>query len=298
MKNSYPNILSEKFQVNCADGITLKGILLLPENPKAVLQFNCGAATKKEFYLPFLTYLAQHGYICCLWDYRGSGESAPPSLNACNYTFSDYGTKDMPAIKDYLNNRFPDKPFLISGHSVGGQQLGFMNNLQGTLGVVNFAVSTGYLPHMPLGYRLSSYFFFFIFTPISILLTGYVKTKKFGIMEDLPKKVVTEWRAWCLKKDYLFDKKFLGKTVPIGNFKNYDFPIHAFWAEDDTISTKKNTLNYWKHVQSSQPIEFSRLKPNDFGVKTIGHFGFFKKKMKDQLWPWVLKKLDEFLQKN
>jgi len=74
MENLNNKIATEKFHVKCTDGIILKGLLLLPENPKAVIQFNCGTATKKEFYLPFLEFLSQHNYICCLWDYRGSGE--------------------------------------------------------------------------------------------------------------------------------------------------------------------------------------------------------------------------------
>ena len=296
MENIDQKILTEKFQVETTDGVVLKGILLIPDKPKAVLQFNAGTATKKEFYLPFLNYLAQHGYICCVWDYRGSGESAPKDMRTCAYKYVDYGIIDMPAIKEYLNNRFTDMPFLIFGHSTGGQQVGFMNNLDGVTGVVNYAVSTGYIPNMPFSYQFFSYFFFYVFSPVSILLSGYVKAKRFNIMEDLPKNVVREWRAWCSKKDYFFDKKIYGKTVPLGHFKKLDFPIHIFWTEDDTISNEKNTHNFWKHIQSSQPIEFTRLSPKDWGVKTLGHFGFFKKRMKDKLWPMGLKKLDEFLE--
>ncbi|WP_161631526.1 hypothetical protein [Sediminibacterium sp. C3] len=44
----------EDFETTSEDGIKLKGILLIPDNPKAVLQFNCGTATggklpKKEY---------------------------------------------------------------------------------------------------------------------------------------------------------------------------------------------------------------------------------------------------------
>ena len=55
-------MIQEDFETISEDGITLKGILLIPDNPKAVIQFNCGTATKKEFYLSFLTYLAAVSY--------------------------------------------------------------------------------------------------------------------------------------------------------------------------------------------------------------------------------------------
>ncbi|WP_194972684.1 alpha/beta hydrolase family protein [Aquiflexum lacus] len=288
-------IKRESFQAICSDGVVLKGILMIPEKAKAVVQFNGGTAAKKEFYLPFLEFLATEGFICCLWDYRGSGDSAPDNLKNCNFTFSDYGLKDMPTIKDYLNSRFPQFPYLIFGHSVGGQQIGFMDNLSNVKGMVNFAVSTGYQPNMPFSYRLLFFYFFYIFTPLSILLTGYLSAKQFGIMEDLPKNVVLEWRNWCSKKDYFFDPAFYGKSVPEGNFKKFDFPIHTFWATDDTISNEKNTKSYWKHVESKKPITFYEINPSELGEKEVGHFGFFKKRLKEKLWGKALAKLEEFI---
>lgn len=291
----YAMIQKETFQTQCADGVTLKGILLIPESPKAIVQFNGGTAAKKEFYLPFLEYLASHNYACCLWDYRGNGESAPPTLKNCNYNCQDYGIKDMPTIKDYLVNRFPNLPILLFGHSVGGQQAGFMHNLQGYIGMVGYAISTGYLKHMPIRYRLLSNYFFFIFTPISIALTGYLAAKRFNIMEDLPKNVVREWRDWCMKKDYFFDPKYFGKTVPEGHFHDMPFPIHIFWATDDYISNKNSVPTFWSHIHSKHGINFTKITPQSIGAKSIDHFGFFKKRLGEKLWPKGLAKLDEFL---
>jgi len=284
----------EKFEVICTDGVKLKGVLLIPEKPKAVIQFNCGTGTRKELYLTFLTFLAEHGYLCCLWDYRGSGDSAPQDLKHCNFKYSDYGIKDMPAIKDYLNSRFPDLPFFFVAHSAGGQQIGFMHNLDQVSGAVNLAVSTGYYPNMPWKYRLRAYFFFYLFAPASILLTGYVSARKFGLMEDLPKNVVHEWRSWCSKRNYFFDKKFYGHTVPEGHFQKFDYPIHVFWTVDDTISNQKNTEAFWQHIRSKKGIRFTRLTPGAFGVRQIDHFGFFRKVMKEQLWTEIVAILDNW----
>ncbi|MCB9234893.1 MAG: alpha/beta fold hydrolase [Bacteroidia bacterium] len=285
----------EKFTVTCADGVPLKGILLLPESPKAMVQFNVGTASKKEFYLPFLEYLAENGYASCLWDYRGSGESAPENMRKCDFTFRDYGMKDMPAIKEFLQKRFPDLPLFFFGHSSGGQQVGMMPDLEGVKGMVGFAVSTGYLPHMPLGYRLQSAYFFFLFSPVSFLLTGYLRAKKFGIMEDLPKNVVKEWRRWCLRPTYLFDQKFFGKTVPTGHYAGMPFPIHIIWTPDDPISNERSVPSFWKNVHSEKGISFTKIDPKAVGNGEIGHFGFFKKKFRETLWPLGLAKLDEFL---
>jgi predicted alpha/beta hydrolase len=285
----------ESITVVCEDGVLLKGLLLLPSQPKAVVQFNCGTAAKKEFYLPFLEFLAENGFICCLWDYRGSGESAPQDLKNCTFHFLDYGTKDMSAIKKYLQQRFSNLPYLLVGHSVGVQQIGFIDDLSGVQGLVAFAVSTGYLPYMPLTYRLLSAYFFYIFTPLSIAFAGYLKAKKYGYMEDLPKNVVLQWRDWCEKPDYFFNKEFYGKTVPIGNFKQYDFPVHVFWTTDDPISNKNSVPAYWNNVKSKKSITLQKITAKDYQVKKIEHFGFFKKNLKPTLWQETLQKLNSFL---
>ena len=291
-------ITEEKFNATCSDAVVLTGTLILPPNPKAVVQFNCGTAAKKEFYHAFLTYLAENGYACCLWDYRGSGESAPADLSKCDYTFSDYGTKDMPAIKAFLQERFQGLPILLFVHSAGGQQVGLAEDLSGYIGMVGFAVSAGYLPYMPFGYRVQSTYFFYIFTPLSILFKGYLAAKRFGYMEDLPRNVVLEWRRWCARPAYLFDKKFYGKTVPRGHYDNMPFPIHIFWATDDYISNKKSVPEFWRHVKSESGINFTKLVPSEQGEKLIGHFGFFKKGVKEKFWPMGLAQLDAFLERH
>lgn len=292
-------IKRESFKTICQDGVVLKGLLFIPldtNSIKGVIQFNSGTATKKTFYISFVEFLAENGYIVCLWDCRGNGESAPKNLKNCEYRYTDYGIKDMPTIKNFLTQKFPNYPFFIFGHSAGGQQIGLMDNLENVKGMVNFAVSAGYLLNMPFGYLMTSIFFFFIFTPLSNLFYGFLSAKKFGFMEDMPKNAINEWKDWCLKEDYLFDDKFYGKTVPIGNYQKIDFPIHNFWTTDDTISNKKNTYNLWKHFKSSKPITFKELKPSEYNLKEIGHFGFFKKKNKDKFWQQALDVLDNFLE--
>jgi predicted alpha/beta hydrolase len=282
---------TESFETRCADGVRLAGRLLIPEQAHAVVQFNGGTGAKKEFYLPFLSYLAENGYACCLWDYRGAGESAPPSLRGCSYMFRDYGLQDMPAIKSYLQGRFPGLPLYLVCHSAGGQQVGFMPDLSGIRGMVAFAVSAGYLPAMPLGYRLLSAYFFYLFTPLSIALTGYVAAKRFRIMEDLPRQVALEWRAWCRRPDYFFDPRFAGRSVPVEAYGRLPFPVQLYWTPDDTISSEANTRRFWSHVRSERGIQMQELRASAYGVREMGHFGFFRKQQRERLWPEVLETL-------
>lgn len=279
---------AEKIKISCADGVQLSAILCIGAQPKAVVMLSGGTGFKKEFYLPIAHYLAEHELATMVYDYRGTGESKPENMRNCDYKFLDCGQKDMPAVLDFLDNRFPDLPKLILGHSAGGQQVGFIPNLHKVKGLVAVATSVGYLPFMPLGYRLKSYYFFYLFSPVSVLLKGYVAAKRFNIMEDLPRKLVAEWRRWCSKPAYFFDPKFYGKSVPKGAFEALPFPVHVFWATDDPISNVRSVPAFWKHVKSKVGLSFQVLRPEDWNTKKIDHHGMFRAQFKDSIWREIL----------
>jgi len=119
--------------------------------------------------------------------------------------------------------------------------------------------------------------------------------KKFGIMEDLPINVVREWKAWCGQPDYFFDARFYGKTGLVGNFKNYNFPIHLYWTSDDPVSDRRSVSTFWNQVENQFIAYLHKIEPADYRQKKIAHFGFFKKLVRDQLWPEALQKLNSFL---
>lgn len=286
---------AEKISITCDDGVQLAAVLCAPQQVKAAVMLSGGTGFKKEFYLPIAHYLAEHGLATLVYDYRGTGESRPSDMRNCEFSFLDYGQKDMPAVLDFLDARYPELPKLILGHSAGGQQVGFMPNTHKVKGLVAVATSVGYLPYMPLAYRLKSYYFFYFITPISILLKGYVAAKRFKIMEDLPRKVVTQWRAWCSKANYFFDSKIYGKSVPVGVFAQMPFPIHVLWASDDPISNARSVPAFWKHVKSEVGLSFQVLRPEDWNTSKLDHYGMFRAQFKDSIWREILGALQRML---
>ena len=63
--------------VSDCDGLPLSLCMALPddEQPVALVQLAHGMAEHKERYLPFMEYLAQHGYASVINDHRGHGAS-------------------------------------------------------------------------------------------------------------------------------------------------------------------------------------------------------------------------------
>lgn len=255
-----------------------------------------GTGFKKEYYLPFCEYLTEQGFAAITYDYRGTCGSAPADMSRCNYDYWEYGTQDMPAVLNSLEARYPGTDLLIFGHSVGGQKAGLMPNFRKVKGLVSVASGAGYLPNMRPPYRYKTWFFFHIFTPLSIALTGYVKAKPFGIMENLPGRVTQQWADFCGVPEYFFKPKFYGKSFPQGHFHELTYPVHVFCVTDDPLATQANVENFWKHVHSTSGITFGSLDPHrDGGGQAIDHAGFFRKKFRDSLWGKGVAKLEEML---
>jgi predicted alpha/beta hydrolase len=285
-------------KIKCKDNYVLGARLFLPDGePKAIVQFNSATATPQRFYQKFAEYLVKDGGLAVLtFDYRGIGLSKPAAgLKGFKVAYIEWATKDITDVSDYLLNRFSTIPLLQFGHSVGGQVIGLLSNINKSIGVIAISSAAGSTRHMPIRQQLKSHYFFEIVRPISHLLFGYSKLKKLGIMEDLPKDLVNTWRDWCSVSDYFFDQKYYDEIKAIDAYKNLTIPVEILVPTDDEIATETNVINFWKHAYSSQGISISYLSPADFGTSGIGHFGFFRKNFENTLWPLALQKITKML---
>jgi len=290
-----PASAPEAHTIPALDGLPLGALLFLPpagRAPHAAVQLNPATGAHRRYYEPVAQYLAAAGFAVCLWNYRGTEHSRPVPLAQARYRFTDYGTLDMPAVLDWLEARFPSLPLLVLGHSVGGQQVGLMPNVHKLAGLVAVGSSGGYCNDMPLGYRLKTYFFLHIFSPLSHALLGYNAASRWGIMEDLPRSVVQDFRNWCHVPDYYFDARFAA-DLPPHQYHSLRLPVSVYWASDDPLSNARSVPRFWGHVHSAASIAMHRLVPAELGVKSIGHFGFFRRGLRTSLWPRLLADLNQ-----
>jgi len=278
------------------DGFDLSGIFYeYDRTPKAVVQFNIGTGMRKEFYSNMATFLANNGFIVCLWEYRGMGQSRPSDKDTfTNITMQDWAA-DMSAVLEYLNRRYPDWPKLMIGHSIGGQLIGLMPNHHLLKGAALLTVSTGTWWHHTFPYRLVSFFFFNIVTPLTLPFWDYLPAKRLRIMEDLPKALINEWRTWCNSENYLFD--FLDKSIFHHYYDEVRIPIKSYWTTDDPIANAHSVPALLRHYQKADIVN-ETIIPQDYGLKKIGHFGLFSRKMQTTFWPKLVADLEILLLKN
>ena len=108
--------------VSARDGLALSLCTVLPEGePKALVQFAHGMAEHKERYLPFMEFLAQHGYATVINDHRGHGASVK-SPEDLGYFYADGAAAlvdDLHQITLWFRQQYPGKKLILFGHSMG-----------------------------------------------------------------------------------------------------------------------------------------------------------------------------------
>ena len=90
-----------------------------------------------------------------------------------------------------------------------------------------------------------------------------------------------QWRRWCLDREYLVGAQ--GADVR-RDYAALTTPILSLSFTDDEYMSARN-IESIHGFYASAPREMRRLHPRDVGEKRIGHFGFFRRRLADKLWP-------------
>ncbi len=107
---------------SAVDDTKLELMSLEPKNEiRAVLQMVHGMAEHKERYCETMEMLAKHGIVCVMHDHRGHGESVKDSddYGYFNDLSGDAIVDDTAQITRLLHERYPNKPLILFGHSMG-----------------------------------------------------------------------------------------------------------------------------------------------------------------------------------
>ncbi|MGV7213863.1 alpha/beta hydrolase family protein [Bradyrhizobium sp. UFLA05-112] len=270
------------------DGYSLGGTLFLPRGARrhAVL-INSATGVPRKIYRGFASYLAHRGCAVLTYDYRGIGDSRLPALVGHNQpkslvgfkaSMSDWAALDVTAAVAWMRERYHTLPLNYVGHSFGGQALGLIANngeISRALFVASQAATWKLIPP-PENYRVFA-FMNFIGVPVAHLL-GYAPGW-LGIGEDLPKGVFLQGTKWVSSPRHLFDSRL----PALANFASYKGALRALTFSDDPWATRSAVELLCAGFTAIKP-EVVTVKPSDIGVKTIGHFGFFRPAHRDALW--------------
>lgn len=283
MTHSYPHGILSRI------GEKISLLEVIPKNIEihGIIQFNSGTVIKKEFYLKFANYLANQGYIVLLFDYRGVGASRSKSLKTSSASISSWGIEDAPAVTDWIRNKYPTNKIHLVAHSMGGQILGLMDNWSVFDKIILLASSSGNWNNFKTSLRRKVSLSTNLFFPICLYSFGFVPGR-FGLGQDWPKGVANEW--WDNSKNNRTMAESMKLTQKTTEYDNIDRTIHAIFFEDDPMATLRTIPNIARSYPSAKIIT-TLIRPKEYGLKEIGHFGIFKSRNHDALASIVLDRL-------
>lgn len=245
-----------------------------------VLLISSATAVSQGFYKNFALYFAEEGFAVYTFDYSGFGASGNSLhyLKTHQHGVQGWGAIDQAAMVRQVQENHPQLAISLICHSIGGQITGF-NPLNTNFNkIIMIACQSGYWKTYKGLDRLRLWLFWHFLIPVSTFLFGYFPGKKIGILANLPKSVVLEWRKWGIKKNYFMD--FYTDTEY--HFNSLQIPMQLYSFTNDNFASKKGVdwlAGQYQNAQISR-IHFDKTLEG----KKPGHFGFFKKEFKAALW--------------
>ena len=278
-----------RISLQALDGHALAAYCYTPSGSlRAELVIGPAMAVPQKFYADFAAYLARHGYRVWTFDYRGTGESRSGPARACTADISDWIEQDYDALVRHAGAAPEQLPVYVLGHSIGGQVAPLLASRARIAGLVNIAVGSGAARHNQPAIRRQAPLLWYVLTPVLCALFGYFPGAKIGVIGDVPRRAMFQWRRWCLTPDYILS----GAPGARAAYASARYPVLGLTFCDDELLLETGSRMLHDAYNSAE-VDYRVLSPQQFGLKRIGHFGFFKAGHEGTLWPLVLEWLNQ-----
>lgn len=269
--------------LTCEDGESIVAHQFVPTGTsKAAVVISAAMGVPQSYYFELANWLKEQKFLTITFDYRGMGKSKLRHLSEYRKDILVWARQDMTAaLKLALDTRL-DVVWL--GHSLGGQVFPLVKQIDQVKKIITVASGSGYWKLNAPPLRRKSLIVWYVIVPFLLSFHSYFPGKKWGIVGDLPKPVMLQWRRWCLNRDYCVAVE--GKDVK-QDFDAVKLPIKSIALQDDemlSIEAVRTLLDLFGSEHKNLII----ANPQNYGLKAIRHLGFFKPIGQQRLWPELL----------
>ncbi len=241
---------------------------------------NAAMGVEQGFYAPFAGHLAEQGFHALTWDYRGVGRSRPGPTSP--YGLLTWAEQDVEAALAYALER--GGPVMVVGHSLGTQLLGFAESAPKVAAVVGVASQSGDWRNWPFPADLGMFALSHLALPLVGRAFGKVPRGLMG--EEIPKGPILDWARWIRSPGYLLSE---GPGVN-ERFGRLRCAMTGISIDDDRYAPAR-AVDALYRIYAHARVERLHLVPRTYGVKAIGHFGLFRRQLRDALWPVLTRPL-------
>jgi predicted alpha/beta hydrolase len=292
--HSRKSIVVNRITFAARDGQTLVGYRFDPPGrPRASVIIAAAMAVPQSFYAPFALHLALQGFAVWSFDYRGTGESLQGSMRGAKASLTEWYTCDYDAVLNMAADTHPGIRVFAVGHSFGGQATPLLPSRTRLAGLINIAVGSGAMRHVTPRIRRNAFLMWYLLVPLLCTMFGFFPGERLGVIGNVPSGAIFQWRRWCLTPDYILS----GEPGARAAYASADFPVLGLtFADDELLLEAGSRMLHAAYVD--HPADYRVIEPATFGMKRIGHFGFFKPQSEAALWPMVTKWLEETCEAN
>lgn len=272
--------ITELLTLTCTDGQHLAATLYLPRQSNGLtLLINGATGVPRGYYNAFAGFQAAQGFTVLSYDFRGIAESRP-TPGAPAPRMLDWARQDMAAAMQFLARRFPALTPTLVGHSFGGQVLGMVLESESLAAVVTIASQHGWWRNWAPVHQPKLALLWYGLVPLSLAFGIRLPSALFG-GERLPPGVLRDWSRWCRSKHYICDEA--GQPLRPYNDR-VRAAIRMISIEDDPVFGPRRGVDRLMEYYPNARIERLHVAPADWGLKRIGHFGFFRRDMPAERW--------------
>lgn len=226
----------------------------------------------------FAAYLATQGWGVLTFDYRGIGASKNAQLDSL-VTFDDWVNLDIPAVVAEVKQRTGTKFLGVIAHSIGGHLLGQSPVRQCIDGALFISAQRG-IPNLFKGMaRLRIHYAYTLF-PIFIRLFKELPVSKYTLPQGCPSLVLLQWMRWG-RTGVITDAN--GVNVE-PQFADYKSPLVTITISDDDYYASAASVEALARLYVGATVRHEIISPQNYGLESIGHFGFFHRRAPQRLW--------------
>jgi len=275
----------ENIEVKSDSGV-LSATVFGKNSTDSILIIASATGVKQAFYQKFSEYVASNDITVITFDYHGIGGSLKKPIKKIKTNAADWGSNDLESIIKYVILNYPKSKRIVLGHSIGGQLVGLAKSAKKLDKVVLVAAQSGYWKYWKGVEKLKMWFNWYILFPILLNTFGFLNSKRISGMENLPKNVANQWRKWGMDSEYIFSDKSIIESY----YDKLKMDMTAFSIDDDDFAPKE-AVSWMTEKYCNANMKSIHLKPTDFQVNKIGHFGIFKNKFKNSIWIELLNEI-------
>jgi predicted alpha/beta hydrolase len=232
-----------------------------PEPTDPVLLFLPAMGAEASYYEPFARALATAGAgSLALMDLRGQGRSSERASHFADFGYREMVEIDLPAAIAALRGRYPNRPLLLVGHSLGGQlatlaaarnhaELGpTARGVAGVAGLILIASGSAHVHAWPAASRLRARITAAAVRFVAALLPFY-PGRLLGFGGNQPRRLMRDWGRVTRTGIYAPE----GSTFDYESaMRKLEIPTLALGIEGDPIAPPASTDALLDKVERSR----------------------------------------------